>query len=219
MYERTLANLPSRRRQNSHGFKAALERPNPGWIPRDGHKSTDRPRTLTEAIALHHSTDRQTTRFLTTVVQEMEKVQGHPTALYPTLARHDELLTDRFAERLSRVVIGILPTLSQTQTLEFATILVNLGGQIWNYSEGKKAHFIEIAIACGETALPMFPCTRLQSQRWGTTHDNLALAYSERLQGDSIANLTRSFSHYQRASEIFIRHPFPQQWLPLLSPL
>ncbi|AFY82361.1 hypothetical protein [Oscillatoria acuminata] len=217
MYERTLANLPSRRRQTSPGFKAALERHSPGWIPRDGQESTDRQRTLTEAIALYHSTDRQTTRFLATVLQEMEKVQGHPTALYPTLARHDELLSDRFAERLSRTVIGILPTLSQKQTLEFATVLVNLGGQIWNYSEGKKAHFIEIAIACGETALPMLPCSRLQSQRWGATHDNLALAYSERLQGDRIDNLARSFSHYQQAAKVFIRHPFPQQWLPLLS--
>lgn len=217
MYERTLPNLPSRRRQNSHGFKAALERPNPGWIPRDGQESTDRQRGLIEAIALSHSTDRQTTRFLATVLQEMEKLQGNPTALYPTLAKHDELLSDRFAERLSRVAIGILPTLSQKQTLEFATVLVNLGGQIWNYSEGKKAHFIEITIACCETALPMLPCSRLQSQRWGATHDNLALAYSERLQGDRLDNLARSFSHYQQAAQIFIRHPFPQQWRPLLS--
>jgi hypothetical protein len=217
MYERTLANLSSRRRQTAHGFKAALERHNSGAIPRDGHESTDRQRTLTEAIALYHSTDRPTTRFLATVLQEMEKVQGHPTALYPTLARHDELLSDRFAERLSRVVMGILPTLSQKRTLELATVLVNLGGQIWNYSEGKKASLIEIAIACGETALPLFPCDRLQSQPWGATHDNLALAYSERLQGDRIDNLARSFSHYQQASQVFIRHPFPQQWLPLLS--
>ena len=217
MYERTLANLPSRRRQNSHGFKAALERPNPGWITREGQESTDRQRTLKEAIALYHSTDRPTTRFLATVLQEMEQVQGHPTALYPTLARHDELLSDRFAERLSRTVIGILPTLSQKRTLEFATVLVNLGGQIWNYSEGKQPEFIEIAIACGETALPLFPCDRLQSQRWGATHDNLALAYSERLQGDRIDNLARSFSHYQQAAKVFVRHPFPQQWLPLLS--
>ncbi|MCT7963241.1 hypothetical protein NG791_21440 [Laspinema sp. D1] len=217
MHERTLANLPSRRRQNSHSFKVALERPNPGWITREGQESTDRQRTLTEAIALYHSTDRPTTRFLATVLQEMEKVQGNPTALYPTLARHDELLRDRFAERLSRVVIGILPTLSPKQTLEFATVLVNLGGQIWNYSEGKKADFIEIAISCGETALPMLPCSRLQSQRWGATHDNLALAYSERLQGDRIDNLARSFSHYQQASQVFIRHPFPQHWRPLLS--
>ncbi|MBO0349556.1 hypothetical protein J0895_10625 [Phormidium pseudopriestleyi FRX01] len=219
MYKRTLANLPSRRRQNSLGFNAALERHNPGWITRDGEESTDRQRGLPEAIALYHSTDRQTTRFLATVVQEMENVQGNPTALYPTLARHDELLSDRFAERLSQVAIGILPTLSPKRAIEFATIVVNLGGQIWNYSEGKKAHFIEIAIACCETALPMFPCDRLQSQRWGATHDNLALAYSERLQGDRINNLARSFSHYQLASQIFIRHPFPQQWLPLLSRL
>ncbi|MCT7958117.1 hypothetical protein [Laspinema palackyanum] len=219
MYERTLANLPSRRRQNSHGFKAALERHNSGWIPRDGQESTDRQRTLTEAIALYHSTDRQTTRFLATVLQEMENVQGNPTALYPTLARHDELLSDRFAERLSRVVIGILPTLNQKQAIELATVLVNLGGQIWNYSEGKKAHFIEIAIACGETALPMLPCSRLQSHRWGATHDNLALAYSERLQGDRLDNLARSFSHYQQAAEVFIRHPFPQQWRHLMSRL
>ncbi|WP_254566635.1 hypothetical protein [Oscillatoria sp. HE19RPO] len=217
MYERTLANFSSRRRQTSPGFKAALERHSPGWIPRDGQESTDRQRTLKEAIALYHSTDRQTTRFLTTVLQEMEQVQGNPTALYPTLARHDELLSDRFAERLSRVVIGILPTLSQKRTLELATVLVNLGGQIWNYSEGKKADFIEITIACGETALPLFPCDRLQSQRWGATHDNLALAYSERLQGDRIDNLARSFSHYQQAAKVFIRHPFPQQWRPLLS--
>lgn len=217
MHERTLANLPSRRRQTAQGFKAALERPNPGWITRENAESTDRQRTLTEAIALYHSTDRPTTRFLATVLQEMEQVQGNPTALYPTLARHDELLTDRFAERLSCVVIGILPTLSPKQTLEFAIVLVNLGGQIWNYSEGKKAEFIEIAIACCETALPMLPCSRLQSQRWGATHDNLALAYSERLQGDRIDNLARSFSHYQQASQVFIRHPFPQQWRYLLS--
>ena len=217
MYERTLANLPSRRRQNSHGFKAALERPNPGWNPTDGQESTDRQRGLREAIALYHSTDRPTTRFLATVVQEMEQVQGHPTALYPTLARHDELLSDRFAERLSRTVIGILPTLSPKRTIELATVLVNLGGQIWNYSEGKKASLIEIAIACGETALPMLPGDRLQSQQWGATHDNLALAYSERLQGDRIDNLARSFSHYQQAAKVFIRHPFPQQWRYLLS--
>ncbi len=214
MYERTLA---SRGRQTAQSFKAALERPNPGWNSRENAESTDRQRTLTEAIALYHSSDRPTTRFLATVLQEMEQVQGNPTALYPILARHDELLTDRFAERLSCVVIGILPTLSPKQTLEFATVLVNLGGQIWNYSEGKKADFIEIAIACGETALPMLPCSRLQSQRWGATHDNLALAYSERLQGDRIDNLARSFSHYQQASQVFIRHPFPQQWRYLLS--
>ncbi|MCT7972189.1 hypothetical protein [Laspinema olomoucense] len=213
MYEQTLAN----RRQTSQGFKAALERPNPGWITKKEHESIARQRTLTEAIALYHSTDRPITRFLATVLQEMEKVHGNPTALYPTLARHPELLTDRFAERLSRVVIGILPTLSQKRTLEFATILVNLGGLIWDYSQGKKAEFIEIAIACCETALPMFPCDRLQSQPWGATHDNLALAYSERLQGDRIHNLARSFSHYQQASQVFIRHPFPQQWLHLLS--
>jgi hypothetical protein len=216
MYERSLANLPSRR-QNSHLFPVALERNNPGSIPREGSEVNERRSRLAEAIALCHAIDRQTARFLSKIFQDMADCDGNPQVLYATLELHHELLGDRFAERLSRVVMSILPTLVQDRSMELGTGLVNLGGLIWNYPQGRQATNIETAIACCETALPMFPCSRPESQRWGATHDNLAFAYSERLRGDRINNLSRSFSHYQYASQVFIRHPFPQQWLTLRS--
>lgn len=227
MQDRHLAHLPSRR-QTLYAIKAPPGRQNSGVV----RIQQSEPRNATlwfweaivkrNAVAICNETrtiEEKTSPCVSTVLQKTLETNGNSQAVYPVLETHAQLLDERFAQRLRSFAIAILPVLSSEQAVEFATVLVNFSSLMWEFPQGRRTSNIEIAIACCETALPMLPCETDFSQVWAKTHNNLALAYSERLRGDRTSNLGRAFSHYQKASQIFIRQPFPQQWsrLPIHS--
>lgn len=225
--QKTLTNLPSRRQRTTLA-KGYSERKSAGWVPR--HRTPEpcnSSRTwFWQAIAERETasitdvtpaTKQRTTPFLAKVLQDTLESNGNPNIVYPLLETHLDCLDERFDELVRQAAIAILPVLSQEQALELAAVLVNFGGLIWDFSLGSRGKNIEIAIACCETALLMLPCEGFSHMMEVRIHNNLALGYSDRFHGDRNSNLARSFAHYQKASQVLIRQPFPQRWCRLQS--
>ncbi|MEB3826624.1 hypothetical protein [Phormidium sp. CCY1219] len=225
MYERSFATLASRS-QTARFLKAPPARKNAGWVPmKETQSKRENPTWVWDAIVTHNQTvaqsqlapapERQMGVFLAKALQQTLESGGTAQAVYPLLEMNVAQLSDRLGVVLRQSAVSLLPVLSPERAVEFAGVLVDFGGLLWEFPGGNRAHNIEIAIACCETALPMLPCDKAISQAWGETHNNLALGYSDRYCGDRIDNLSSSFAHYQRASQIFIRQPFPRHWTRL----
>jgi hypothetical protein len=105
----------------------------------------------------------------------------------------------------------VSPELNSLEALKLAAVLVNLGEAIGESAIGDRGENTETAIACCELALDVLKCDRFPQAR-APIHNNLALMYSERLGGDRLTNLSRAFSHYERAAQVSRRQPFPETW-------
>jgi hypothetical protein len=120
-------------------------------------------------------------------------------------------LIQNLPNELRRMTTKSASPFTKNQSMTLAWVLVDLGGFIWKFPHGQKASNREVAIACCETALHLLEPHKF-SQVWGQIHNNLALAYAERLSGDRTANLLQAFTHYQKAVEVIGRQSFPKHW-------
>lgn len=120
-------------------------------------------------------------------------------------------LIQNLPHELRRLTTKSTAPFTKNQSMTLAWVLVDLGSFIWKLPHGQKASNREVAIACCETALHLLESDKF-SHIWGKIHNNLALAYAERLVGDRTANLLQAFTHYQKAVEVIGRQSFPKHW-------
>ncbi len=155
--------------------------------------------------------------FLLRLLQATLKSNGNPELVWELLAKNPGKVTFHFVQVLRSWGTLVLSVASPQEAAVIGSILVELGGFIYSYKDGDETMNLEIAIATSETALPVFSTSESRWQ-WAIIHNNLALAYSDRLYGERLENIPIAYRHYDEAKRIFFqRQSFPREWASIVD--
>lgn len=152
------------------------------------------------------------------LLQATLKSNGNPEFVWELLAENPGKVTFHFVEVLRSWGSLVLSVVSPQEAAIIGSTLVELGGFIYGYKDGDETMNMEIAIATAETVLPVF-ATSESRYEWAIIHNNLALAYGDRLYGERLDNVAIAYRHYDEAKRIFFqRQGFPREWVSIVDP-
>jgi hypothetical protein len=155
--------------------------------------------------------------FLLRLLQATLKSNGNPKIVWGLLGEKPGKITFHFVQVLRSWGTLVLSGVPPKEAAIIGNILVEFGGFVYGYKDGDETMNIEIAIAAAETVLPVFS-TRESRCQWATLHNNLALAYSDRLYGERLENIPIAYSHYDEAKRLFFqRQGFPKEWISIFD--
>ena len=131
--------------------------------------------------------------------------------IYPILTQKQHLLNARFAETLQQFSQGCIADKNAEQMAIAGLIkmIQNLSVHIMEFPRGNRANNLEIAITGYQIVLNN---QEPGSEYWATIQNNLAIAYSDRINGSRAENLERAIEFFQAALTIFTLEDFPEQW-------
>ncbi|MFB2837463.1 CHAT domain-containing protein [Floridanema evergladense] len=165
---------------------------------------------LTEESVAGEMPSQETLWFLAEVLQCIAETSGEAAQVYPFLAAHQEKLNTQLLQALP-VGFAMFLQGDEEQSLFVAAIFFEFGNLIAQFPLGNRALNLEMAIAAYQLALQVrtreaFPVD------WAATQNNLANAYSERIQGDRAENLEQAIAAFQLALQVYTREAFPVDW-------
>ncbi|MEG4802570.1 CHAT domain-containing protein [Microcoleus sp. ARI1-B5] len=129
--------------------------------------------------------------------------------IYPILKQRQHLLNASFAETLQQVAQRLIAD-QNPETIELIVALIEkLSIHIKNFPIGSRANNIEIAITGYQIVLNN---RQPGSEMFAQTQNNLALAYSDRINGSPAENLERALKLYQAALTVRTLENFPEDW-------
>ncbi|MEG4631732.1 CHAT domain-containing protein [Microcoleus sp. AR_TQ3_B6] len=129
--------------------------------------------------------------------------------IYPILKPRQHLLNARFAETLQQVAQRLIAD-ENPETIELIVPLIeNLSIHISDFPLGNRANNIEIAITGYQIVLNN---REPGSEKFAQTQNNLAVAYSNRINGSRAENLERAIEFCQAALTVRTLEDFPEYW-------
>ena len=135
--------------------------------------------------------------------------------IYPMLAGRQHLLNDRFAETLQQVADNLIA--QHPEAIDHIVAFIeNLSIHISDFPRGNRAKNIEIAIRGYQIVLNN---RQPGSEKYAQTQNNLANAYSNRINGSRADNLERAIDFYEAALTVRTLEDFPEQWAMTLNNL
>ena len=146
--------------------------------------------------------------FILELLQAEQDSDSDIKVIYPMLAGRQHLLNARFAETLQQVA----PTLisQNPEAIEFIVVLIeNLSIDIKTFPRGSRANNIEIAITGYQIVLNN---RQPGSEMFAQTKNNLAIAYSDRINGSRAENLERAIEFFEAALTVYTLKDFPEKW-------
>ncbi|HIK11265.1 MAG TPA: hypothetical protein IGS52_13505 [Oscillatoriaceae cyanobacterium M33_DOE_052] len=152
--------------------------------------------------------------FLVRVLQATWHSCGSLRLVYPLLVEQVDTLDSDLIYVLhswTKLTLCKLPALERAKV---AGALVDFAGILRALPDGDQEMNLEIAIVCCEMALLLYEPEAFPWE-WGTVHNNLAIAYSDRAFGDGVENTCNAYTHYYQAKQIFTRQGFPQKWIAI----
>jgi CHAT domain-containing protein len=128
--------------------------------------------------------------------------------IYPILKERQHLLNARFAETLHQVAQRLMS--QNPEAIEsIVAIIGNLSIYIRDFPLGSRANNIEIAITGYQIVLNN---RQPGSEMFAQTQNNLANAYSDRINGSRAENLERAIEFYEAALTVYTLEDFPEDW-------
>jgi Uncharacterized protein conserved in bacteria len=128
--------------------------------------------------------------------------------IYPILKQRQHLLNARFAETLQQVAQNLIA--EHPEAIEsIVAIIGNLSIDISDFPLGSRANNIEIAITGYQILLNN---RQPGSEMFALAQNNLAAAYSKRINGSRAQNLERAIEFYQAALTVRTLEDFPEKW-------
>ncbi len=130
--------------------------------------------------------------FIRELLQAEADSKSNIKVIYPMLAGRQHLLTDRCAEILQQVAQNLIA--EHPEAIEsILGDIGNLSSDISNFPQGKRANNLEIAITDYQILLSNW---EPGSEKWASTQNNLANAYSDRIRGDKAQNIELAIASY-----------------------
>jgi tetratricopeptide (TPR) repeat protein len=151
---------------------------------------------------------REYLEFLQALLQAEAESNSDVKVIYPILRQRQHLLNARFAETLQQVAENLADEDSET-IASIVGLIENLSIHISDFSLGKRANNIEIAIAGYQIVLSH---RQPGSEKWAQTQNNLGNAYSDKIRGNRAENIDEAIACYLQALEVYTRADFPQEW-------
>ena len=149
--------------------------------------------------------------FLLQVLQTTAESKGNSQVVYPLLQANTDKLNGTFAQLLQDWATKTLEAAEPDQAKDIANNIWRFSNRIKDFSLGKIAHNIEIAIAGYKIASTVYT-PQTSSENWAALQNNLATAYLYRIRGDKAENLENAIAACTAALEVYTRHDFPVQW-------
>ncbi len=147
--------------------------------------------------------------FILELLQAEEASDSDIKVIYPMLAERQHLLNPRFAETLQQVAQRLLDGENPETISSIVGLIENLSIDINNFPRGNRANNIEIAITGYQIVLSN---REPGSEKYAQTQNNLAIAYSNRINGSREENLERAIGFYEAALTVYTLEDFPEQW-------
>ncbi|MEG5196874.1 MULTISPECIES: tetratricopeptide repeat protein, partial [unclassified Microcoleus] len=128
--------------------------------------------------------------------------------IYPMLAERQHLLNARFAHILPQVAQNLIA--EHPDAIEFIVAMIeNLSIHINQFPRGNRSKNIEIAITGYQIVLNN---REPGSEKYAQTQNNLAVTYSDRINGSRADNLEKAIEFYQAALTVRTLEDFPEKW-------
>ncbi len=149
------------------------------------------------------------------LLQATKDSQAKPQVVYPIVQANLGLLDLDFVNALSQWAQQTLDAVASELAVDIAKDLVQLGTLFLRCplaeSQGRSGIFLEIAIACYQTALTQINADNAPLP-WAAIQNNLAIAYCDRAAGIKLDNLEAAIACYRHALEIYTVTDFPEDW-------
>ncbi len=147
--------------------------------------------------------------FLLELLQAEQDSNSDIKVIYPMLGQRQHLLNSRFAETLQQVAQRLLDGENAETISSIVGVIENLSFHISNFPRGNRANNIAIAITGYQIVLNN---REPGSEKYAQTQNNLANAYSDRINGSRAQNLERAIDFYQAALTVYTLEDFPEDW-------
>ncbi len=149
--------------------------------------------------------------FLAEVMQQIATTQGSQKVIYGFWRANVGKLNEHLVAALPIAFARVFKS-DQPPTQEFiAGMFGEFGTLIQQFPWGDRKLNLEMAIVAYKLALRVYHKESFP-ERWAMTQNNLATAYSDRIQGDREDNLERAITAYRHALQVYSREAFPEQW-------
>ena len=147
-------------------------------------------------------------KFIRELLQAEQDSNSDIKVIYSMLDQRQHLLNSRFAQILHEVAEILIA--EHLKAIEFIVALIeNLSVHISEFPRGNRANNIEIAITGYQIVLNN---REPGSEDWAMTQNNLAIAYSNRINGSRANNLEQAIWFCEAALKIRTLEGFPEQW-------
>ncbi|MEG4323512.1 MULTISPECIES: CHAT domain-containing protein [unclassified Microcoleus] len=128
--------------------------------------------------------------------------------IYPILAQRQHLLNTRFADTLQQVAERLIAQNPEAIS-SIVAYIENLSIHIYQFPRGSRANNIEIAMTGYQIVLNN---REPGSETFAQTQNNLANAYSDRINDSRAENLERAIEFYEAALRVYTLEDFPEKW-------
>ena len=148
-------------------------------------------------------------QFLLKTLEIINQTDGDPRKIYPFWIEKEKLLDISLLNEFPEIIKKLFLSMA-TQKERTASILVEFGNLICQFSCGIRWLNVELAIIAYESALQVrtreaFP------KLWTETQNNLGLALSDRIKGDRPSNLDQAIFSFKVTLDIRTRKINPEQ--------
>ncbi|MEG4251106.1 tetratricopeptide repeat protein, partial [Microcoleus sp. Pol10D4] len=104
-----------------------------------------------------------------------------------------------------------LTEVTSEQAAYIAAVIAQFGNLIQQFPLGRRAWNLEICIACYTAALEV-RTRKDYPEDWAMTQNNLAAAYSDRIEGVRAVNIELAIACYTAALEVYKCENYPEDW-------
>ncbi|MEZ2238407.1 CHAT domain-containing protein [Microcoleus sp.] len=147
--------------------------------------------------------------FILELLQAEQDSKGDIKVIYPMLDQRQHLLNARFAETLQQVAQRLLGGENVETISSIVALIEILSIHINQFPRGNRANNIEIAITGYKIVLSN---REPGSEKYAGTQNNLANAYSNRINGSRADNLEQAIAFFDAALTVRTLEDFPEQW-------
>ncbi|MGK7921751.1 MAG: CHAT domain-containing protein [Trichodesmium sp.] len=134
--------------------------------------------------------------------------EADESIVYHILDNNRHLLDENLAHILPQYASNLINKLPE-DTDTIIALIENLSIHIDEFPRGDRKAQIEIAIA---GYLFVLSHRQKNTEKWAQTQNNLAIAYSDRIKGESADNLETAIACYKAALRVRTESAYPQQW-------
>ncbi|MEG4222128.1 tetratricopeptide repeat protein, partial [Microcoleus sp. Pol12A6] len=149
--------------------------------------------------------------FFLEVLQATMESGGNPQVVYSILGQNFDKLDLNLAQVLQAWATSKFTEVTSEQAAYIAAVIAQFGNLIQQFPLGRRAWNLEICIACYTAALEV-RTRKDYPEDWAMTQNNLAAAYSDRIEGVRAANIELAIACYTAALEVRTRKDYPEDW-------
>lgn len=140
-----------------------------------------------------------------------EESEGDPEAVYPLLQKNVQLLDENFIKVLQDWASKTISEVEPEEAEDIGILIGALSSLIQDWTLGKRADNLEIAIAGYEVGVKLLKPETFPEE-WAATQYNLGNAYAERGTKDVAENIETAIGCYEAALKVYDSEKFPQEW-------